>query len=273
MSLIIVNKPLYKDENSIWLNRYMSFDTFEKYFFKPNGINVSFSRIDLFPDGLEGWNPKIENINIGINNMAQYNNRVMASPGASTVSNKCLLQSVIKDSSDGIFDSQLVSDNIDEREKSFASCWFISQKKDQENRVMWKLYANRDEKIGVKIAIKWIDLKLFLENHEDIFYAGYIDYNGNSFDNYMFKKEISYEHENEFRILKKNETKEERLPLYIDFNFLSKIHVCVDNSYENQPILEILKKFEITLEDEKKSYSISKLIPEFKKRKKTSTTS
>ena len=84
----------------------------------------------------------------------------------------------------------------------------------------------------------------------------------------MFKKESSYKHENEFRILMKNNIKKERIPLYIDFDFLSKVHVCVDNSYRNKQILETLTNFNFTQEVSNKSYSISKLIPEFKKNKK-----
>lgn len=267
MSLIIVNKELFNEEDEIWLNRYMSYNTFKEYFLDSNGINISLSRIDSFPDGLEGWNPKIKNIQVAINFMAQFYNRVIED-GGEIVSNKCLLKEMIKGTSNSLFDEELVESNINEREKSLASCWFASKNKEDENRVMWKLYGNRKEKLGVKIAIKWLDLKLVLENHKDLFYAGFIDYHGDLEDNYMFKKEISYEHENEFRILKINEDKKVRLPLFIDYNALSKVHVCVDNSYKNKSILDFLAKFNFTQENEKKSYSISKLIPEFKKSKK-----
>lgn len=267
MSLVIVNKELYQDENSIWLNRYMSYNTFKEHFLDSDGINISLSRIDSFPDGLEGWNPKIENIQVAINFMAQFNNRVIED-GGEVVSNKCLLKDIIKGTSSSLFDEQLVEANINEREESLVSCWFASRNKDDENRVMWKLYGNRRGKLGVKIAIKWLDLKLVLENHKDLFNAGFVDYQGELDDNYMFKKEISYKHENEFRILKINENKEMRLQLHVSFNFLNNVHVCVDNSYKNKSILETLANFNFTQGVGKKSYSISKLIPEFKKNAK-----
>jgi len=280
MSVKIVNKELYenRNEDEIWLHRYFSSkylnDTFQNQCFK-----INFRRVDDFGDGLEGWNHAIPNIKKAVKIMANYNNRVIDS-GGTIVSNIRYILSLVKDKSQ-ISDEELILGNIKERELSFASCWFATESKEDESRIMWNLYSgikkkkhkeNEDEGgnvvTGVKISVKWSELKASLGLLNEDFEVGFVDYSeSKNIEEVMFKKDSSYSFEKEFRILIKTSNNKERIISKIINPFSSpKVYCKVWDSYDNNEAIEkVLELGFEKSENAKRQFDVSKLIPEFLK--------
>ncbi|WKD85077.1 hypothetical protein KCTC32516_00415 [Polaribacter huanghezhanensis] len=268
MSVKIINGKIEKEE-SIWLHRYFS-SKFLVNTISEEEMIIRFSRVDTFSDGLEGWNYKIENLKQAVNLMAQYNNRVIDS-GGEIVENDCARSSIIKGYSDSEFDKNLVEENIKERRRHFVSCWFASTNETEESRFMWNNYSHIDGELGMKVSVKWVELKEALIHSNIDFKAGFVDYSEKLSDEYMFLKDSSYKHEREFRLVieKEMERKVKFISLGINNRFLKRIIFSIENSYninKEKTLLENLG-FENT-QDSLKKYNVSELIPEFKRQKK-----
>jgi hypothetical protein len=268
MSVKIINGKIEKEE-SIWLHRYFS-SKFLINTISEKEMIIRLSRVDTFSDGLEGWNYKIENLKQAVNLMAQYNNRVIDS-GGEIVENDCAKSSIIKGYSDSEFDKDLVEENIKERKRHFVSCWFASANETEESRFMWNNYSQIDGELGMKVSIKWADLKEALISSDIDFKAGFVDYSEKLSDEYMFLKDSSYKHEREFRLVieKEMERKVKFINLGINNRFLKRIIFSIENSYNINNVKTLLENFGFeNNQDSLKKYNISALIPEFKRQKK-----
>ncbi len=271
MSVEIVNKELYenRDEDEIWLHRYFSskhlIDTFQQGCFK-----IRFKRVDSFGDGLEGWNHSIPNIKKVVKILVGYTNRISGEVEILPSLTKHVIN-LTKEDGD-IIDDELVLENIKERELNFASCWFASDSKDYESRVMWNLYSgiNRKEKevnTGVKISVKWIELKAALEKLDENFEVGFVDYSkSKNMKEVMFKKDSSYSFEEEFRILIKTSNNKKRVISKIIDPFSSPTVYCkVWDSHDNtEAIKKVLELGFDKNKNGKRRFTVSDLIPEIK---------
>ena len=270
MSLDLVRSKILKNESEIWLHRYFSSKYLDNVI-ENNSLNIRFSAFDTFSDGLEGWDYRIKNIKKAINEMALFNNRVIKDNGVIEAID-CLELILIENHSEGHFDKKLVKENILERKRHYVSCWFSSNTNSSESRIMWDIYAKKRNEIGLKVSIKWLDLKEALIKSDVNFRAGLVNYvsDENPADSdYMFLKDISYEHERELRIIiKKDSPKNKYEEMKFDINIFKNLFVTVENSHNNQDVINRLEKLGFSKSHGfSKTYNVSKLLPEFLKYK------
>lgn len=141
---------------------------------------------------------------------------------------------------------------------NFASCWVIG-KKQTESVAMWNLYS--DSK-SIAIRIKYSDFKnnilkngyktIGVEKELICSPVNYIDFQDNNkifelksnLSNSAFIKDVSFKHENEFRIIAKEVPRE--IPQILYKNNISRRHIeNLHNSNHNYPGIEVeLENFE-----------------------------
>jgi hypothetical protein len=233
----IVTTDILNKTDDFWLHRYFPAKDLN-YYIDKESLNLWFSRIDTFYDNLEGWdlsNPALKLVMDLFNN---YYYRVRRSGGiiidpVHTFKLYHFLNSDINSSMPEIDIKQSINelaafDKI--RKESFISCWFATEKLEEENRAMWDLYANKHSRclnlldetdfsneFGVRISVKWQDLKFYLSKTDENIKAGFINYCLNEYiEPLMFTKEISYKHECEFRLLLTRQIDEKRQCLKIN---------------------------------------------------------
>ncbi len=271
MAVKIVNAHLNDfevNENDIWLHRYFP-AKYLKDVITLTELNLRFTRLDLFSDGLEGWDLSIPNVKEALKESILFHNRVHEDGGVNEAPEIVSYHVLSRYS-----ESDLIGESMKNRGSHYASCWFASNSQDDENRVMWKLYASpkgEDHvKDGVMISIKWVHLKMELEKLEAEFQCGYVNYDEKELSqNPMFQKEYSYMHEREFRILirykgslDKWQRDEYRIEEIIN---LERIDCKVWNSTSNLSTIERLKSLDFEEGDDKslkRFFSYSQLIPE-----------
>jgi hypothetical protein len=195
------------DENNIWLHRYIPFSKFERSI-KNNNFYLNFTRVELFDDVLEGWSydsPELTKawlqsltfLKRGINDGGKFENII-------GITN--FLYDNVKKSNNHDFQTPNVKNEIlnylNLIKSNYCSCWFISDSPILEKRYMWNLYgkANRTD-LAIMISVKLTDLNKDLESSKKKFICGKIEYDTLNEKNSLFKKDNSYSHENEFRII------------------------------------------------------------------------
>jgi len=197
--LELINKPI--NENELWLSRYMPLKNFE-YWFKEKKLNLTFTRIDLFEDALEGWNSNSKALKESWLQFINFSQRVQ-SDGGIVEAGHSVISSLRSDKKIKYETTKRELTNfIQTVNTNFASCWFISSNKSLESRYMWNLYGDARNGNAFKLTVKWTDLKKELEGSNINFIAGKINYEViNDDENVFFKKHSSYSHEKEFRII------------------------------------------------------------------------
>lgn len=211
-----------------WLHRYSSAEHLEKIF-KNGYLNLRFTTAMNFEDPYEGW---------GIENLKQkevfdlivrfYNRAIGDGAVVEGLSNSLSCMSRIEMTQLPVEIEKFKLYN-DFRSTTFINCWFKSDTLEDENRAMWKLYGNNDN--GIRISVKWSDLKNQLSHYDEVFDAGFIDYgNQNKLNNLFFVKDKSYWHEREFRLTLNNQNNKEAITIPLD---LEKIY-CVVRSRTNR---------------------------------------
>jgi len=195
----IINEQTYSQRGTtLW--RY--FDLHKFYSFL-NEKQIRFTRMDSFEDPLEG---------ISLNDLAVYYDEM----DYNKLDDENLAQLILKKELNPKLSSDLrVSlQRIKQIQKyTFVSCWFISKR---ESMAMWNLYSNSD---GVAIRVSAPKLFEFFKNYDDpslfskalSFYGGKVKYqNFNTIDpdsedaevpKDTLRKDLSFEHENEFRFV------------------------------------------------------------------------
>jgi hypothetical protein len=196
------------DEDKIWLSRYKSLKDL-KYWFEKDKLKINFSSIEKFDDVLEGLNTDDPSFKKVYLMAVSYVRRVKRDGGFIEGMKHLLTQLYLLDRN-SLSNSNLEARNKLEKiikeyleliESNFASCWFISDSPDHEERYMWNIYGQSREENAFMISIKWTDLKKELEKSKKNFTYGMVDYEGKNTLNPLYNKDSSYAHEKEFRIL------------------------------------------------------------------------
>lgn len=182
-----------------WLHRYSSTNFLEKMF-HGGALNLKFTRAIHFEDPLEGWDLRNPEIKKAMDETLNYYNRVKQDGGIVEFTSIVLaLHANTTLSGLKRWVNKLNEFSI-KRNSTFISSWFKTDTLKEENRAMWRLYGNNED--GIRISVKWSDLKQALLQIDEKFEAGIVDYDLiNEGQNLFFTKDISYKHENEFRIL------------------------------------------------------------------------
>jgi hypothetical protein len=218
----IVTTDILNQTDDFWLHRYLPAKDLH-YYFDEVSLKLRFSRIDSFKDNLEGWDLSKPELKLAMDTLTNYHKRVIDDGGTITS-----LETTLKVLLFYMTDSKRSNQVIDikhsihelaafnqKRKESFVSCWFATDRLEEENRAMWDLYANKHSRylnildktditneFGVRISVKWQDLKLYLSKTVENIKAGFVNYCLNEYiEPLMFTKEISYKHECEFRLL------------------------------------------------------------------------
>jgi hypothetical protein len=216
------------ENDDFWLHRYSSANHLESTF-KSGNLNLRFSTALNFEDPLEGWDFKDADVKNGMDGVVHYYNRVINAGGTVeylsgalellTQSRTDKLKKIIKQ----------LNKYSEKRSSTYISCWFKTDTLEEENRAMWKLYGNNED--GVRVSVKWSDLKKELEKTEEEFEVGFIDYgNQKNTANLYFIKDKSYSNENEFRILFSKENSNDLE--FVKFENLNKLN-CTTRSKHN----------------------------------------
>ena len=228
-----------KNNKEIWLHRYSNANFLEKMF-SGGALNLKFTKAINFDDPLEGWDLRNSKIKLAMDNTLQYYNRVIDDGG--TIEN--LLgafhaYNYDKLSLEGLKSMILkLKDYNEKRNSIFISSWFKTNTLEEENRAMWRLYGNDED--GVRISVKWSDLKQALLKINEKFEVGVVDYGmNNEGQGLFFTKDISYKHENEFRVLFYNENTTE--DQFIKMDNL-KVHATVRSKDKKDFYVNRLKK-------------------------------
>lgn len=203
MKIIEYNDKIVKEED-LWLNRYMPLKSW-KYWFKNKTFYLGFSRIDQFNDTLEGIENSSPELHRAWQMFLNYSKRGINS-GGDIESGKNVISFLAK-----LQNSNESNKIISEFEKylniiesNYASCWFMSERPEEEQRYMWNIYGKTPNEKAFLLSIKWIDIKSILDTSNKAFEYGKIEYSKKNSNNILFRKHWSYKHENEFRILGKD---------------------------------------------------------------------
>jgi len=229
------------DKNSkqdFWLHRYSNANYLEEIF-KSKIFNLRFNTAVFFEDPYEGWDTEEKGLKDDMDLIVGFYNRVI-NDGGKTENLSCVLKNLVrKDKKELIEIIKRFEDYNRKRNSTFISCWFKTDTLDEENRAMWKLYGNNED--GIRISVKWSDLKKQLNRSEQEFDVGFIDYgNQKNTENLFFIKDKSYDHEREFRIAFSDEIKNENIT--IPLQNLEKIDCVVRSQYSKNCINDRLDK-------------------------------
>jgi len=199
--LKLLDKSL--EDNDIWLNRYMPLKN-SIYWLEKDKLKINFTRVELFDDVLEGWDSDFPSLKKAWLDFVNFSKRVTNDGGTVEAGNSIIsfLQSNFRENSEVKIN---VKEEIDKYLKliksNYASCWFVSDSPNYEERYMWNIYGNSRNDDAFMISVKWSDIKYKLEYSSKKFVCGMIDYNDSGDKNPLFKKHFSYSHEKEFRII------------------------------------------------------------------------
>lgn len=216
---MIKNEINFRAHNNkdFWLHRYTK-AIFLDSNFKKGHLKIRFSTALKFGDPYEGWNIEDKSLKDVIDLQVGFHNRVINDGGA-IEGTACVLNKMIKDlTPHKQFELRDVVKKFESyntnRNSTFISCWFATNTLEEENRAMWQLYSKNN---GYRISIKWSDLKKQLEENNQDFEVGFVDYgNRNKIDNLFFVKDSSYTHEKEFRIVFNKKTKINTRSIIVD---------------------------------------------------------
>lgn len=192
---------VFEEDDYLW--KYLDL---HKFFYFIIHKNLVFTRLDRFEDPLEGLPDKILSI-LSILEIEPNSKKELNDSFTDEQKDDFLIKRR--------YDEKYANEQIDLYQKmQFANCWFLSRK---ESFAMWNNYSNKD---SVAIRYKPNDLlKIVLPSansyvHADFqeFVYGLVDYDDIwPYNHYKksrkdiiytaFKKDNSYEHENEFRFL------------------------------------------------------------------------
>ena len=238
------------ENDDFWLHRYSSANHLESTF-KSGNLNLRLSTALNFEDPLEGWDIGDDGLKYAMDMIVALHDRVIKEGG--WVENTFgMLKSSVRLTNSKMHDLETVIFQLSEynkkRNSTYISCWFKTLELEEENRAMWKLFSNED---GIRISIKWSDLKKQLQASKDNFNLGFIDYgNQNKTEDLFFIKDKSYKHEAEFRITVSQESIDNYLLL--DFKELNKIYCTVRSKHNDISINTRLGKLNFNREPESK---------------------
>lgn len=275
----IVTTDTLNQTDDFWLHRYFpSKDLI--YYFDNKSINLNFSRLDTFKDNLEGWDLSNPGLKVVMDYYNSYFNYVKDN-GGSILDHKETFKIYYAYANSGTRIPNLDIDlkhSINKlaefdriRKTTYASCWFATDKLEEENRAMWELYArkpnnginsqNKDVHInGIRLSVKWQHLKSCLNKVDDNIKAGFVNYCLNEYKEPLtFTKEISYRFESEFRIVLTKKSDEKRQCLKI--NNIPFVICTLWNNKDDQSI-QILHDNGFVADNNTRVLGYTNLIPE-----------
>jgi hypothetical protein len=220
-----------------WLHRYTSANFLEKMF-KGGDLNLKFTKAINFEDPLEGWDLRNPQIKEAMDHTLDFYNRVIEDQGDVDLT-AVILAFHANTTISGLKKwVTKLNEFSGKRNSTFISSWFKTDSLKEENRAMWRLYGNNED--GVRISVKWSDLKQALLKINEKFQVGVVDYGmNNEGQDLFFTKDISYKHENEFRILFYNENT--TVDQFIKMDKL-KVHATVRSKDKKDFYVNRLKK-------------------------------
>lgn len=186
-----------------WLHRYSSVKHIDSLF-QNKCLNIRFTTALEFDDAYEGWNINQKDLKDAIDDAIKYHNRC-TNLGGKVESIYWVLKTYIDDYTDKKINDaieiiEILKNYNDLRSSTFLSCWFKTDMLEEENRAMWNRYGDNEN--GIRTSVRWSDLKKQLEQIDENFEVGFVDYgNKKELTNLFFIKDISYSLENEFRIV------------------------------------------------------------------------
>ena len=239
------------ENDDFWLHRYSSANHLESMF-KSGNLNLRFSTALNFEDPLEGWGFSDDGLKSAMDIIVSLHNRV-SKEGGVTENFRGTLKTLGGFTNSKMDDLEKVIQQLSEynknRNSTYISCWFKTSTLEEENRAMWKLFVKDED--GIRISVKWSDLKKQLQTRKENFNIGFIDYgNKNKIEDLFFIKDKSYKHEKEFRITLSQENTENYL--YLDCNELSKVYCTVRSKHNDISINTRLGKLNFNREPESK---------------------
>lgn len=226
-------------KEDFWLHRYSNANFLEKMF-EGGVLNLKFTKAINFEDPLEGWDLRNPQIKEAMDSTVNFYNRVINDGGiVENLSEIFQTLNYDKLKLEDLKSMILRLKNYNEKRNStFISCWFKTDTLEEENRAMWSLYGNKED--GIRISVKWSDLKKSLLKIDEKFEVGFVNYGVNSEEqNLFFTKHISYKHENEFRILCYKENTIENQFIKMD-NL--KVHTTFRSKHSKKCYVNRLKK-------------------------------
>ncbi|MDQ7815976.1 MAG: hypothetical protein RDU14_03060 [Melioribacteraceae bacterium] len=245
--LQIIESKRYKEAaNYFW--RYMDIHKFLDFL---NTTELSLTRMDLFEDPLEG---------IPLKTLIQFSKDADRDLLTDHKLSEIIINQKLLDECSQELRQQIELVTAIQK-SSYVSCWFCS---DTESMAMWNLYSNPDS-----LAVRFkrnilIDLTKSAYNKARLQnltirsgYCGIVEYQKFDSINYhpntndfkvakvVFRKEKSYEHENEFRIIVRIQ-KTDSPPSQIRLNFESLDHIGI--KFYTHPKMKAWKKANIKRE-------------------------
>jgi len=235
-----INEELIEEDSYLW--RYIDLHKFLSFIFNKS---LYFSRLDKFEDKNEGISLKqvyYQNLKRKMDNHPKFDDlrKIMSIDTLGPEMNK------IED------DLRII------QRFNFANCWFLGNQ-NTESVAMWNLYSNPD---SIAIKINYVDFKkTIIENgienddeESEIICSPikYFDFqkttdfiaHSTNLNDSVFQKDISFEHEKEYRLIIKEKTRE--IPeINYKPNMSRKGTELVYNSIFNYPGIELkLENFE-----------------------------
>tara|TARA_R110001583_G_scaffold111032_4_gene260102 strand:+ start:504 stop:1298 length:795 start_codon:yes stop_codon:yes gene_type:complete len=224
--------------NKLFLNRYynVSENIFNKIFDSTN-FNFSLSKLSTFKDLSEGVSKLTFKEKEAFLDHLNFPDRVIKDSGV--LESNSHIRKHIYSSLYGLSDIEIgnIESHINNLENYFASCWFSSKGSSTESRYMWNIYAKticqeykpdpkKTETIAFKISCNEDELKETLLRIDRNLNFNKVKYRKRLHSNRdpYFIKDISYKHENEFRILKYDSSNnQDRISIKIPIETISEI--------------------------------------------------
>ena len=217
LSTWLLRRLKMKESSEIKIWRYLSLPKFVDFILNES---VSLSRVDTFSDKKEGIsNELITLINIYKAEKEKYsdNNSHFPFVGISNPIDGLVLHSLSNEEKDNL--KKLIAD----QKKYFISSWFISE---HESMAMWDLYSKSD---GVALLTTVNTIEKAIKKSNPFFDNGNLKHQKISYNNItkitdehfstksdmfdlLFRKDISFKHENEYRFALFEKDGENQIP-------------------------------------------------------------
>lgn len=191
-------------EQDYWINRYMPLNNL-KYWYKNKMFHINFSRVEVFEDTMEGILHDIPGFKETWGTLLSFIKRV-SNDGGTMEGSTCLFQFLYENNNNNSNSHKKdikpeLKMYLESLHNHFASCWYLTKQLDDGDRAMWNIYGTSGNEYGFKLSMKLNDVLDALNNVDNTFLVGKIDYMNETNKKPLFRKHNSYNYEKELRIL------------------------------------------------------------------------